>query len=60
MVCTVVIIRHHTSAGVLFPPEYVPHNLPVLYDGEEIQLSPEAEEVATMYAGMVEVCVINV
>jgi len=36
--------------GVLFPPEYEPHGRPLLYDGCEIALPPEAEEVATFYA----------
>ncbi|GJQ10293.1 hypothetical protein GpartN1_g2084.t1 [Galdieria partita] len=36
--------------GVLFPPEYVPHNKPILYKGKEIYLSPKAEEVATFFA----------
>lgn len=36
--------------GVLFPPPYVPHNIPLLYDGIPIILTPDAEEIATMYA----------
>lgn len=36
--------------GVLFPPPYVPHNIPLLYDGTPIILTPDAEEIATMYA----------
>ena len=40
--------------GVLFPPAYVPHRIPLLYDGEGLTLSEEAEEVATMYAAMSE------
>ena len=40
--------------GVLFPPAYVPHQVPLLYEGEELSLSDEAEEVATMYAAMLE------
>lgn len=36
--------------GVLFPPEYIPHNIPLLYDGIEIYLDKDAEEIATMYA----------
>lgn len=36
--------------GVYFPPEYVPHRTPVVYDGEKIVLEPEQEEAATMYA----------
>lgn len=37
-------------SGVLFPPEYVPHNIPVIYNGKYIYLEPEAEEAATYYA----------
>ena len=36
--------------GVLFSPPYRPHGIPVLFDGHEIKLPPEAEEVATLYA----------
>jgi DNA topoisomerase-1 len=36
--------------GVLFPPEYIPHNIPILYNGEKVQLSPLAEESATLYS----------
>ncbi|GJD06625.1 DNA topoisomerase 1 [Galdieria sulphuraria] len=39
-----------SHSGVLFPPEYVPHNKPILYRGKEIYLSPKAEEVATFFA----------
>lgn len=38
---------HH---GVLFPPEYKPHGVPLLYDGQPVDLKPAAEEVATFYA----------
>lgn len=38
--------------GVLFPPEYTPHGVKMLYDGAPVDLAPEAEEVATMYASM--------
>uniref|UniRef100_A0A7S1TRD4 DNA topoisomerase 1 n=1 Tax=Phaeomonas parva TaxID=124430 RepID=A0A7S1TRD4_9STRA len=37
-------------AGASFPPEYVQHRMPLTYDGEEVQLSKAAEEVATWYA----------
>ena len=40
--------------GVLFPSEYVPHGIPVIYNGEKVQLSAEAEEAATMYAKYVD------
>lgn len=40
--------------GVLFPPAYAPHKKKLLYgpNKESIQLSQEAEEVATFYAQM--------
>ncbi|CAH1767833.1 1838_t:CDS:2, partial [Entrophospora sp. SA101] len=31
--------------GVCFPPEYVPHNVKMKYNGLEIKLTPEAEEI---------------
>jgi DNA topoisomerase-1 len=40
--------------GVLFPPEYVKHNVPVLYQGKEIILDKQAEEAATLYAKYLE------
>lgn len=36
--------------GVLFPPEYIPHKIPIIYNNEKVYLSPEAEEIATLYA----------
>lgn len=36
--------------GPLFPPEYVPHGVPLVYNGNAINLPPEIEEVATFYA----------
>jgi len=36
--------------GVIFYPEYKPINIPILYDGKEIQLNAEAEEAAIFYA----------
>jgi DNA topoisomerase-1 len=36
--------------GVLFPPEYEPQNIPLKCNGEDILLSPEAEEYAMLYA----------
>ena len=35
--------------GVLFPPEYVPHNILFTYDNELIKLSPLAEEAVMLY-----------
>lgn len=39
---------HHN--GVIFPPEYQPHHLPIKYNGQEVYLSPNLEEIATFYA----------
>ena len=36
--------------GVWFPPEYEPHGIPILYNGNKIELEPKAEEIATFYA----------
>jgi DNA topoisomerase I len=32
-------------AGVLFPPEYEPHGVKMLYEGRPVDLTPEQEEV---------------
>jgi len=40
--------------GVLFPPAYEPHGVKMLYDGEAVDLEPEAEEAATFYAQKLE------
>jgi DNA topoisomerase-1 len=40
--------------GVLFPPEYIPHGIPLVYAGEEIVLPPEAEEIAGFFAALLE------
>lgn len=39
-------------AGVLFPPEYEPHGIKMMYDGVPVDLNPEQEEVATFFAVM--------
>jgi len=39
---------HHN--GPMFPDEYQPHQIPILYKGEKIILSPDAEEFATIYS----------
>nr|UWK20509.1 topoisomerase [Trichoderma taxi] len=40
--------------GVLFAPEYepLPKHIKMYYDGQPVTLSPEAEEVATFWVGM--------
>jgi DNA topoisomerase-1 len=37
-------------SGVMFPDLYVPHGIPVVYNGIEVPLPPLAEEYATLYA----------
>ena len=34
-------------SGVLFPPEYTPHGVKMLYDGKPVDLTPQQEEVCT-------------
>ncbi|XP_019162797.1 PREDICTED: DNA topoisomerase 1 beta-like [Ipomoea nil] len=40
--------------GVIFPPPYKPHGVKMLYKGQPVDLTPEQEEVATMYAVMLD------
>ncbi|RKO89509.1 hypothetical protein BDK51DRAFT_12332, partial [Blyttiomyces helicus] len=39
--------------GPIFPPPYEPHGVKMLYDGVEVTLEPEAEEVATFFAQVI-------
>ena len=41
------VLQHN---GPMFPPEYVPHKIPVLINNQEYILPPQAEEYATMFA----------
>ena len=41
------IFRHN---GPLFPPEYIPHQKPIIFKGEEILLPSLAEEYASLYS----------
>jgi len=36
--------------GVLFPPEYKPLSIPIIYKGEQIILEPEIEAIALIYS----------
>ena len=36
--------------GVYFPPDFIPHNIPITCNNEKINLNPLAEEYATLYA----------
>ncbi len=45
--------------GVLFPPEYIKHNVPVIYYGKQVQLNKIQEEYATLYAKYLETEYIN-
>ena len=38
--------------AINFPPEYVPHNIPILYDNKPVKLNSEQEEIASFYAAM--------
>ena len=38
--------------GVVFPPPYEPHGVPLTYDGIDVKLLPHEEEVATFFAVM--------
>ena len=43
----------------MFPEEYNPINVPIIYDGKEILLNPEAEEAATFYAKYIKTEYVN-
>ncbi|CAL5396102.1 unnamed protein product [Camellia sinensis] len=45
--------------GVIFPPPYKPHGVKMLYKGKPVDLTPEQEEVATMYAVMLDTDYMN-
>jgi len=40
--------------GVMFPPEYQKHNIPIIYKNEKIILDKDNEEIATLYAKYLE------
>ena len=44
--------RQMEHSGIYFAESYVPHDVPLVYDGQEVQLTPEEEEVASFYAAM--------
>jgi len=52
MATTLLLWQVLEHGGVAFPPPYVPHGKPLIYDGQRVHLTPEQEEVATMFAGM--------
>ena len=43
-------LEHH---GVIFPPDYSPHNIPVYYESEPVILTQEQEEVASWWSAIV-------
>ncbi|KAG9137294.1 hypothetical protein Leryth_014921 [Lithospermum erythrorhizon] len=45
--------------GVIFPPPYQPHGVKMLYKKKPVHLTPEQEEVATMYAVMLDTDYLN-
>jgi len=38
--------------GPMFPDPYEPHGIPIMYEGKVFKMTPEEEEVATMFATM--------
>ena len=38
--------------AIYFPPEYVPHHIPMLYDNKPVKLNSEQEEIVSFYAAM--------
>lgn len=45
--------------GVMFPPEYVKHDTPIILNGQQIILNKEAEELATLYARYIDTEYVN-
>ena len=45
------VLQHN---GPMFPPEYIPHRVPVIVNGKELILPPLAEEYATMYSRFID------
>ena len=41
------VLKHN---GPFFPPEYIPHNIPIIFTGKKIKLPAIAEEYATLYS----------
>merc|ERR1712032_463806 len=41
--------EHH---GLMYAPEYEPHGVPMRYEGREVKLSVEAEEIATYWSSV--------
>lgn len=44
-------LRHN---GVQFPSDYEPHGVPLLYAGRRVRLTPAQEEIATLYARLLD------
>lgn len=45
--------------GLLFPPPYVKHNVPVIYNNQKIVLNKNSEELATLYAKYIQSAYVN-
>lgn len=50
------VLKHN---GPLFPPEYEPHNIPIIVNNKKINLPPLAEEYATMFTKYLDTEYIN-
>jgi DNA topoisomerase-1 len=46
--------RYLEHPGMVFPASYIPHGVPMKYDGQILKLNPEQEELATFYAAIPE------
>lgn len=44
--------RFLEHSGIAFAPKYVPHNIPLQYDGKDVVLTAEQEEMASFFAAM--------
>jgi DNA topoisomerase-1 len=50
------VLKHN---GPYFPPEYIPHKIPIIVNNNKIILNSEAEEYATIYARYLDTEYIN-
>ena len=46
--------KHLEHNGVLFPADYEPHKIKIKYKNEELELTPEQEEIATFWAQLLD------
>ena len=44
--------KYMEHAGIAFAPAYVPHNIPLIYNGKPMTLTGEQEEIASFFAAI--------